>query len=77
VTPSAQQELQHGYLTINIEPWGTVSIDGEDHGEAPLRRVALPEGVHEVRSTYRGQVQTERVRVRHGESITLTHRFAR
>lgn len=77
VAPSARQEVQHGYLTINIEPWGTVSIDGEEHGEAPLRRVALPEGVHEVRSTYRGQVQTERVRVRHGESITLTHRFAR
>jgi hypothetical protein len=38
-----------GYLTVDAEPWGTLSIDGVELGETPKVNHALAPGTHTVR----------------------------
>jgi hypothetical protein len=49
--PSAQPESSAmGYITINIEPWGVVYIDGRKFADAPpVYRAPISAGVHRVK----------------------------
>jgi hypothetical protein len=61
-----------------IKPWGTVYVDGQEHGVSPpLKRLALPAGPHTVRivnPNYRDRV----LRVDAGHSATgrIVHNFS-
>ncbi len=50
----APAAVETGYLTIDSDPFGTVSIDGVDAGDTPLIRRALRPGTYAVRINHEG-----------------------
>ena len=45
---------QQGFITVNADPYGTVSIDGVDVGDTPVVRYGLTPGSHVIRITREG-----------------------
>ena len=43
----ARVEFRFGVVTINLDPWAAVSVDGKSRGTTPLRLV-LREGVRKI-----------------------------
>lgn len=68
----ARRSEAPGSVRINAAPSGVVFVDGEELGSAP-KTLSLPPGQYEVTTRYLGQEITEVVRVRSGETESVTH----
>ncbi len=63
---------------LAIKPWGTIFVDGEEHGVSPpLKKIALPAGKHKIRIVNPGfpDFQTE-VNLAKNKTGTIEHDFA-
>jgi serine/threonine-protein kinase len=40
-----------GYLTVDAEPWATVTVNGKVVGETPIAHIPVPAGTADVRLT--------------------------
>jgi serine/threonine protein kinase len=63
---------------LAIKPWGTIYVDGEEHGVSPpLKKIALPAGKHKIRIVNPGfpDFQTE-VNLAKNKTGTIEHDFA-
>lgn len=49
-----------GYLSVVVSPWADVSVDGRLVGQTPLRRLAVPAGLHTLRFVHPELGETER-----------------
>lgn len=75
--PAQERRRETGHITVNVEPFGDVWIDGERIGPAPVRRIELAAGRYQVETRYAGNVQQERVRVSADDHTVVTHRYRR
>ncbi|MCB9507252.1 MAG: protein kinase [Myxococcales bacterium] len=75
-TPSAT-DVTTATLSVNVEPYGSVYVDGSHIGTAPVVARPVRPGLHTVTSRYMDQEQSETVRVRAGGSASVTHRYQR
>ena len=73
--PPPQQEAAPGTASINVAPYGQVWIDGQPYGDAPVVEVTLSAGEHRVETRYADARRTERIVIRPGEHLSITHRF--
>jgi hypothetical protein len=64
-------------LTLSADPWAYVSIDGKDRGLAPISKLAVAPGLHEV--TFENPdlhvTRREAVRLRPGEERLMLERL--
>ena len=63
---------------LAIRPWGTIFVDGAEHGVSPLlKKIALPAGKHKIRIVNPGfpDFQTE-VNLARNKTGTIEHDFA-
>jgi hypothetical protein len=74
VTPAAA--TGHGVLSVQVEPFGDVLLDGRSYGEAP-KEFRLRSGSVMVVATHPqlGRRQ-ERIEIRAGERVTRTFNFS-
>jgi len=45
---SGAEETGNGTLTVTVNPWGNVSVDGRPYGMTPIGSISLPAGPHTV-----------------------------
>jgi len=75
VIPTPPASSGDGVLSIQIEPFGDVFIDGRPYGEAP-REFRLPAGSYVARATHpRLGKRDKSLRVRAGERVRWTADF--
>lgn len=67
-----RRQEEPGIVRINAAPAGDVLVDGEAIGAAP-QTVTLPPGQYEITTRYSGAEISETVRVRSGETESITH----
>lgn len=72
---AAEEAADTGTASINVAPFGQVWIDGRAYGDAPVVGVMLSVGEHQVETRYADAARTERVVIRAGEHVSITHRF--
>jgi serine/threonine protein kinase len=65
----------HGWVTVTVEPFGAVSIDGESVGDAPIRRERVSPGRHTIEARQGDRTTTESVTVDAGEEERVRMRF--
>lgn len=59
-------------LSVIVYPWGKVWINGKPRGMAPLNDIALKPGRHKVSAGQQKPLKTKLIRLRAGESRSLT-----
>jgi hypothetical protein len=67
-----------GYLTVVVEPWARVMIDGNAVGETPLARLELSPGTHGIvleNDNIVGVIRAEVV-IESGTSVTRRYNFS-
>ena len=76
VAPAPVQEPS--YLTVVVEPWARVSIDGINIGQTPLGRIELDPGTHRITLVNDHVVGVIRddVVLEAGNSVTKRYRFS-
>ena len=75
--PVESPVLGTGYLTVVVEPWARIEIDGTAVGETPLGRLELPAGTHRITLSNDHIVGVIRddVVIASGERITRRYSF--
>jgi hypothetical protein len=76
--PAPPAAAAPGFLTVVVEPWGRVFIDGRLVGETPLGKQQLPAGEHQLRlenDNVVGVVQ-DRVNVEAGAALVRRYDFS-
>ncbi|MHB8878276.1 MAG: protein kinase domain-containing protein [Myxococcaceae bacterium] len=68
-----------GLLTITVDPWANVTIDGVARGTTPLRDLPLAPGAHELvlENPPLGAKTSKLVRVESGERLNVSETFGR
>lgn len=74
--PTTSAPPPDGFLSVVVEPWAFVSIDGAPLGETPLARIPLAPGDHELLLTNPNVVGSIRARVSILSGETLVRRFS-
>lgn len=73
--PGEKRRLRFGFgvLTVNLQPWAKVTVDGRPRGDTPLRLV-LPVGRHRVRldNGPAGRHESRTIELREGQTIRLS-----
>lgn len=73
--PGEKRRLRFGFgvLTVNLQPWAKVTVNGKQRGDTPLRLV-LPVGRHRVRldNGPAGRHENRTVELREGQTIRLS-----
>ena len=76
VTP---KKIETGIVTLAVNPWGTVLVDGVSKGVSPpLRRLALPEGTHKIRivnPNFSNDYETE-IEINKKNSVKIKYDFS-
>lgn len=60
-----------GRLTITVFPWGSIWIDGNPWGPAPLRNEVLPSGKYRIGVGQSGPTETRTIRLKPGQRKTV------
>jgi len=76
VPPTPEAKPQTGYLSLNSAPeQADVTIDGRLLGQTPLKNYELEVGDYQVTFSYDGQLFTQMLNIRAGETTEYTQRF--
>ncbi len=71
--PDAAHSDKSGFLSVNVNPWAEVFVDGESQGTTPIQKLELAAGPHTVRleNTVLGFNQTNRVTIQQDKIFML------
>ena len=72
-----ERQLATGTLTLNVRPWGNISIDGQNYGASPPQKaINLAPGNYRVEIT-NGKLPSyiTSVTITPGNSVSVSHRF--
>jgi hypothetical protein len=64
--------LKDGFLTVAVQPWADVSVDGTSVGQTPIGGLRLSAGAHDVLLSHPDYLPyRRRVTIRPGENLRL------
>lgn len=73
------KKIETGIVTLAVNPWGTVLVDGASKGASPpLRRLVLPEGTHKIRiinPNFSNDYETE-IEINKKNSVKIKYDFS-
>ena len=75
--PAPRRNVEPAYLTVVVDPWARVDIDGTAVGETPLGKLELPAGRHRITLSNDHVVGAIRddIVIESGESLTKRYSF--
>jgi hypothetical protein len=71
VVPRVTKQPAPAHLTVLVSPWGSVWINGETRGGAPLKNATLKAGRYKVSAGQGSPTKTQSIRLRAGQRKTI------